>query len=128
MLRAGQFFTGKRYEGDFTVTYRQGETLTAAVKVDHNIVRLDEGDFETTLLRLRVGYFFTPRIFLQSFLQYSDQADVWSVNARFGWLDTAGTGLYMVYNEAQESHGLTSLTGPMTRSFIVKYSRQLRVL
>ena len=127
MFRGGEFFTGRRYEGDVTVTYRQGETLTASLKVDHNIVRLDEGDFETTLLRLRVGYFFTPRIFLQSFLQYSDQADVWSVNARFGWLDTAGTGLYMVYNEAQESHGLTSLTGPVTRSFIVKYSRQLRV-
>ncbi len=128
MLRGGQFFTGRRYEGDFTVTYRQGETLTAALNVDHNIVRLEEGDFETTLVRLRVGYFFTPRIFLQSFLQYSDQADVWSVNARFGWLDTAGTGLYIVYNEAQESYGLRRLSGPMTRSFIIKYSRQLRVL
>ena len=128
MFRGGQFFTGRRYEGDFTFTYRRGETLTADLKLDHNIVRLDEGDFETTLLRLRVGYFFTPRMFLQSFLQYSDQADVWSVNARFGWLDTAGTGLYVVYNEAQESYGLTSLVGPITRSFIVKYSRQLRVL
>ena len=128
VLRGGQFFTGTRYEGDFTVTYRRGEMFTAALKVDHNIVRLDEGDFETTMLRLRVGYFFTPRIFLQSFLQYSDQADVWALNARFGWLDTAGTGLYVVYNEVQESHGLTSLTGPMTRNFIVKYSRQLRVL
>ena len=127
-VHAGQFFSGKRYGGDATITYRQGETLTAALRIDHDIVRLDEGDFETTLLGLNLGYFFTPRIFLQSLVQYSDQADVWSVNARLGWLDTAGTGLYVVYNEAQESHGLTSLTGPITRSFIVKYSRQLRVL
>ena len=128
MLRAGQFFTGRRYEGDFTFTYRPGEALAASLSVNHNIVRLDQGDFETTLARLRVGYFFTPRIFLQSFLQYSDQADVWSVNTRFGWLDTAGTGLYVVYNEAQESLGLRRLSGPMTRSLIIKYSRQLRVL
>jgi hypothetical protein len=128
MLRTGQFFSGIRYGGDATITYRQGENITADLRLDHNIVRLDEGDFETTLVGLKVGYFFTPRIFLQTLLQYSDQADVWSVNTRFGWLDTAGTGLYVVYNEAQESHGLTSLTGPMSRSFIVKYSRQLRVL
>ena len=128
MMRAGQFFTGRRYEGDFTVTYRQGEVLSAALSVNHNIVRLDEGDFETTLVGLRVGYFFTPRIFLQSFLQYSDQANVWLLNTRFGWLDTAGTGLYVVYNEAQESHGLRRLNGPMTRGLIIKYSRQLRIL
>ena len=128
VARVGQFFSGRRYGGDATFTYRQGETLTADLRVDHTIVRLDEGDFETTLLGLKVGYFFTPRIFIQTFLQYSDQADVWSVNARFGLLDTAGTGLYVVYNEAQESRRLMSLTGPMTRSFIVKYSRQLRVL
>ena len=128
VLRTGQFFSGMRYGGDATITYRQGQNITADLKVDHNIIRLDEGDFETTLTSFKVGYFFTPRIFLQTLLQYSDQADVWSVNARFGWLDTAGTGLYVVYNEAQESHGLTSLTGPMNRSFIVKYSRQLRLM
>ncbi len=79
-------------------------------------------------VQLRVRPCPAIRIFLQTLLQYSDQADVWLVNARFGVLDTAGTGLYVVYNETQESHGLASLTGPMTRSFIVKYSRRLRVL
>ena len=128
MVHGGQFFSGTRYTGDMGITYRQGETLTAEFRFDHNIVRLDEGDLETTRTSFRVGYFFTPRIFLQTLLQYSDQADVWSVNARLGVLDTAGTGLYVVYNEAQESHGLASLTGPLTRSLIVKYSRQLRIL
>ncbi len=128
MVHGGQFFSGTRYTGDMGITYRQGETLTAEFRFDHNIVRLDEGDLKTTRTSFRVGYFFTPRIFLQTLLQYSDQADVWSVNARLGVLDTAGTGLYVVYNEAQESHGLASLTGPLTRSLIVKYSRQLRIL
>ena len=128
VTRAGQFFSGMRYGAEATLTFRQGETITADLDLDHNIIRLEEGDFETTLVGVKVGYFFTPRIFLQTLIQYSDQADVWSVNARAGWLDTAGTGLYVVYNEAQESHGLTRLSGPKTRSFIVKYSRQLRIL
>ncbi len=127
-FQVGGFFSGHQIGGNATFTYRRGAALSASVAINHNIVRLDEGDFETTLLGVRFGYFFTPRIFLQSLVQYSDQADTWSANVRFGVLDTAGTGLYVVYNEAQESHGLTDLVAPMTRSFIVKYSRQLRLL
>ena len=127
-FEVGGFFSGHQVGGNTTVTYRRGSALTASVALSHNIVRLDEGDFETTLLGARFSYFFTPRVFLQSLIQYSDQADTWSANVRFGVLDTAGTGLYIVYNEAQESHGLTSLVTPMSRSFIVKYSRQLRLL
>ncbi len=126
-FEVGGFFSGHQVGGNTTVTYRRGAALTASLALNHNIVRLDEGDFETTLLGVRFGYFFTPRVFLQSLIQYSDQADTWSANVRFGVLDTAGTGLYVVYNEAQESHGLRSLVTPMSRSFIVKYSRQLRL-
>jgi len=127
-FQGGGFFSGHQVGGNATVTYRRGAALTASVALNHNIVRLDEGDFETTLLGVRFGYFFTPRVFLQSLIQYSDQDDTWSANLRFGVLDTAGTGLYIVYNEAQESHGLRSLVTPKSRSFIVKYSRQLRLL
>ena len=35
-------------------------------------------DFDVLLLRLRVGYFFTPRIYVQSLIQYSDQAEIFS--------------------------------------------------
>ena len=126
-FEVGGFYSGHQTGGNATITYRRSSALTASVSLNHNIVRLDEGDFETTLLGVRFGYFFTPRVFLQSLIQYSDQADIWSANVRFGVLDTAGTGLYVVYNEAQESRGLTSLVTPQSRSFIVKYSRQLRL-
>lgn len=123
----GQFFDGHRYGGNVTVTYRKGATLSTSLLLDHNIVRLPEGNFDTSLLGLRLGYFFTPRIFLQSLVQYSDQADVWSVNARFAWLNTAGTGLYVVYNEAQEATSFSRLTQPLHRGLTVKYTRQVRV-
>ncbi len=123
----GGFFSGHRYGGNGTMTFRPSEAVTTSLLVDHNIVRMPEGDFETTLLGLRLAYFFTPRIFLQSLIQYSDQADVWSANVRFAILDTAGTGLYVVYNGAQQADRLTRWQDPISRGLIIKYARQLQI-
>jgi hypothetical protein len=121
----GGFYTGNKYGGNVTFTVRRGETLSSSLLVDHNIVRLPEGDFETTLLGLRLAYFFTPSVFVQSLVQYSDQADVWSANVRFAWLSTAGTGLYVVYNDARNAERLGRMGEPIHRGLIVKYARQM---
>jgi hypothetical protein len=121
----GGFYTGHKYGGNVTFTYRRGETLSSSLLVDHNVVRLPEGDFETTLLGLRLAYFFTPSVFVQSLFQYSNQADVWSANVRFAWLTTAGTGLYVVYNDSRNAERLSNLGEPIHRGLIVKYTRQL---
>lgn len=85
---------------------------------------LPQGDFTATLAGVNLGYFFTPRIYVQSLIQHSDQIDTWSANIRFGWLNTAGTGLFIVYNEVQ---GIETLTGPLGRSVYLKFTRQLNV-
>jgi hypothetical protein len=121
----GGFYDGQKNGGNVTVTYRRGETLSTSLLVDHNIVSLPEGDFTTTLLGLRLAYFFAPNVFVQSLFQYSDQADVWSANVRFAWLSTAGTGLYVVYNDSRNAFRLRELGEPIARGLIVKYTRQL---
>ena len=55
----------------------------------------------TNLAGTRVGYNFSPRIFAQSLIQYNDSDELWSVNFRFGWLQDANTGLFLVYNETE---------------------------
>jgi hypothetical protein len=122
-LDLGSFYTGTRYGGRATLTGRAA-ALTTSLIVDHNEVRLSQGDFHTSLLGWRFGYFFTPRVFLQSLLQYSNQAQVWSANIRFGWLNSAGTGLFIVYNEGQSAFGLTDLNQVLSRSLVVKYTHQ----
>ena len=92
--------------------------------MDYQDVHLDEGDFVRSLVGLRVGYFFSPRIFMQSLFQYNNQADVFSANVRFGWLNTAGTGLFIVLNDAEQANGVFDWTRPTTRSFVVKFTRQ----
>jgi hypothetical protein len=73
-----------------------------------------------------VSYNFTPLIYLQALVQYNDRADVWSSNIRFSWLNTAGTGLFIVYNDTEGLGDL--LIGPQNRAFIVKYTHQFDIL
>jgi hypothetical protein len=88
-------------------------------------VNLDQGDFIRRLIGVKAGYFFTPRIFLSSLVQYNNQASVWNANVRFAWLSAAGTGLFVVYNEGQQADGFFSWQQPQSRSLVVKYTRQL---
>lgn len=123
-LDAGQFYTGTRAGATTTFTVRHGTSLTSSLLVDYNDVRLDEGSFTRSLVGLRLNYYFTPRIFAASLLQYSDQAGAFASNARFGWLSTAGTGLFIVVNEGRQASGLFDWVRPQSRSLVVKYTRQ----
>ena len=119
----GEFYNGTRSGGNGTLTLRSA-SFTGSLLVDYTDVRLDQGDFVRELIGTRLGYFFTPRIFVQSLVQYNNQAQAWTANARFGWLNTAGTGLFVVFNEGQVADGFFDWVRPQSRSLILKYTRQ----
>jgi hypothetical protein len=123
-IEAGPFYNGTRYGATSTLTVRRGSALTSSLLLDYNQVRLDQGDFVRSLVGVRLGYFFTPRIFTQSLVQYNNQAGVFSANIRFGWLNTAGTGLFVVLNTAENATGLFAWDRAITRSFLIKFTRQ----
>ncbi len=125
VVTIGGFYSGHRKSLTNTVTAKVGATWAAALRFSHDDVDLREGSFETTLVGVRVAYSFTPRIFLQSLLQYNDQRDEFSGNVRFGWLDTAGTGLFLVFNTVRQT---VRPTGPIDRAFVVKFTRRLSVV
>ncbi len=72
-----------------------------------------------------MAWAFTPRTYLQSLIQYDNQTDDVFANIRLGFLNTAGTGLFFVYNEVQRT---LDPFGPRQRMFIVKYNRQFNVI
>jgi hypothetical protein len=120
----GPFYNGTRNGGSATLTFRHGASVSTSLLVDYNNVRLEQGDFERKLIGARIAYFFTPRIFLQSLTQYSNQSQIWSANARFGWLSTAGTGLFVVFNDGENADSFFSWRQPQSRSLLIKYARQ----
>ncbi len=125
-LRAdvGEFYNGTRRGGSVTLGARYSSLLTATLTGEYNDVRLDQGDFIRTLVATRVAYFFTPRVMFQALVQYSNQANAWTANARFSWLSTAGNGFFIVYNEGRWADSFFQLNQPQARSVILKYSRQ----
>jgi hypothetical protein len=87
---------------------------------------VNEGSFETAVYALNASYTFTPRIYLQASVQYNDDSEDIGTNLRFGWLDTAGTGLFIVYNDTEylgnmDPHGFRA--GPRQRQLVLKYTR-----
>ncbi len=127
----GGFYDGTRRGGSLALNFRGGDRLVTSGRVQYYDVRLAGGDFETMLLTLRAAWSFTPRVYLQSLVQYNDQTRNLSSNVRFGWLNTAGTGLFVVFNDLDHRgpfHRTGMEPGPMERTLVIKFTRQLAIL
>jgi len=120
MNRIGGFFGGDRINMTPTVRLRYKDRFTSEFSSNFNKVKLPGGNFTTNLLRARLTYSFTPKMYIQSLLQYNNQSDQWSMNWRFIWQQSAATGLYLVYNQSQDYDGIP--ISKSTKSFALKYS------
>jgi hypothetical protein len=120
----GRFMTGDQNSPTVQVVLRDSGRFTVDTTWSYRAISLPEGRFTTNLGNAGVTYNFTPSVFVQSLIQYNDRTDRWSTNLRFHWLQTAGTGLFVVYNDTEALNGL----GPVNRAFIVKYVRQFDIL
>ena len=125
-VTTGGFFGGSRVSVASLLRGRLGESFNAYADFSRNDVSLPEGRFVTNLLKLRLSYSFTPRLYVQALLQYNDVIDNWSTNLRLGWLQTANTGLFVVYNENRDP--TQGGVGLRDRSFTVKYSHMFDLL
>ena len=115
----GGRFGGDRASISQWVAYRRGETFRTSLTFSYSDFDLPGGDFTAHLARLRLSYSFSPRIQLQALVQYNELADTIGTNIRFSWLQSASSGLFLVYNEVDERAVGAPPTG---REFILKYS------
>ncbi len=120
---AGGFFGGTRVSLRPIVRLRTGQKFNTELNWQRVDVRLPGGKFVTNVARMRLSYSFTPRIFAQTLAQYNNTTGTMNTNLRFGWLQAANTGLFVVWNdtEATDAFGRPS----EGRSFTIKYSRQI---
>ena len=120
MNRIGGFFGGDRINVTPTVRFRFKDKITSELSMNYNNVKLPFGNFTTNLIRARITYAFTPKMYVQSLIQYNSRSDQWSMNGRFTWQQSAATGLYLVYNHIQDYDGIPIESS--TKSFVIKYS------
>ena len=122
----GGFYSGMRFGPNASVSYRSGDRFAAALQGNWFDVRLDEGNFTTAVFRFTASYSFSPRVFLQSSIQYNDDVEDLSSNVRLTFLERGGSGLFIVYNDAAHLGALDRTgiaAGPRQRQFVIKYSR-----
>ena len=120
----GGFLSGNQNTILQQVIVRQGGKFAVDATWARRDIDLPQGAFVTNLGNMRVTYNVTPSVSAQSLIQYNDRTDRWSMNLRFHWLGTAGTGFFVVYNDTESLNGM----GPVNRAFIVKYVRQFDLL
>ncbi len=126
MFFYGGFFSGNYFSMNPTLKVRSGEQFNVQLTWNWNDIRLREGNFMTNIIRTRIAYSFTPRIFVQGLFQYNDVIKNFSTNVRFGWIQTSNTGLFVVYNENTDVAGTTYSF--KDRSIVIKYSYLIDVL
>ena len=83
------------------------------------------GDFEVDIARFRATYAFSPRMTIQTLVQYNKRDDSFHQFA-ICMAAVRQCGLYIVYNEVDEN---SSLFAPRedAQQFAIKYSRILNI-
>ena len=121
----GGYFGGSRISSSNKVNLRLGDKFNTETNFNYNRLKLPNGLTNVVITGVRLAYSFTPRMFLQSLVQYNNVSEITSVNARFGWLKNANTGLFVVINIVKDNDFLNQLNN---QSITIKYSYQFDLL
>ncbi len=128
----GGFLSGSQVSLTPSLSIRKEGVVTSTLRWAHNDIDLPEGKFTTNLVSARVTYNLSTLANISTLVQYNDRTKRHSYNIRFTWLRTAASGLYVVYNDTEgfdsAASGSFNGTGPVNRTFIIKYSHQIDVL
>ena len=121
----GGYFGGDRIANSGTLKYRLGDRFNSSLIFSHNDISLPSGDLTALVGGLRLSYSFTPRMFVQSLIQHNNVSNITSVNARFGWLRNANTGLFVVFNIVKDDDLLDGINNQV---ITVKYTHRFNIL
>lgn len=121
----GGYFNGMRYSNSGTANFRIGDKFVSSLTMSHNDIQLDTGNTTALVGGLRLAYSFTPRIFIQSLIQRNNVSEITSVNARFGWLQNANTGLFVVFNIVKDDNAIDVLNN---QTLTIKYTHRFDLM
>lgn len=125
------FQRGGFYGGEITsLTYSRGRiSVTPQLSLEPsfslNWVAVPRGEFTAGLVRQRVDYAFTPRMFVSALFQYSSAEKSFGTNIRLRWEYRPGSELFVVYTGQRTSVG-DILPVLNERAFAIKVTRLLR--
>ena len=94
----GSYFGGSKISNNASLNFRYGDKFRSQLSVNANNISINKDKLNAVISGLNLTYSFTPRMFIQSFAQYNNVSNLLSINTRFGLLNDANTGLFVVFN------------------------------
>jgi hypothetical protein len=122
----GDFYSGTGKAVSYWGRVELTKQFTLEPTISVNWVDLAEGEFTTTLVRLRTDYMFTPRAFLGALLQYNSSNDSLSSNIRFRWEYQPGSDIFVVYSDGRDTTFGGGYPQLENRSLVFKITRLFR--
>jgi hypothetical protein len=126
-VQAGQFWNGTIRSLNYTAARISVlKQFSIEPTVQHSRVKLPTGDFNTTLLRTRADYAFSPRMFASALVQYNSADRSFSSNLRYRWEYKLGSEFFVVYTDERDTR-TGGYPGLKNRAFVVKATRFFRL-
>jgi hypothetical protein len=127
VYEAGTFYSGDRHTVSVNAARMQ---VTPQVSLEPslslNFVDVREGAFRATVVRNRVTYTITPRMYVSGIVQYNSTATSFGSNIRFRWEYKPGSELFVVYTDDYDTEALPYATALRNRALVVKVNRLFR--
>lgn len=112
----GEFYGGDRTQLAGGVTLKPNYQFSINMTYEQNHVQGPQGQFTSRVIGSKFIYGFSPRAFLNAFLQYNADTQLFSSNIRLDILHRPLSNLYVVYNDTRD----TAVGTLRERAFVVK--------
>ena len=89
---------GRLHQLQLEAAWTPSPLVTFLVNAEHDIGRLEQGDFDLTLVGTRIRLNVSPNLQLNSFLQYDSEDRSFGTNTRLRWTFHPRGDLFVIYN------------------------------
>jgi hypothetical protein len=94
----GGFYTGSLDRLELEAAWTPSPLVTFLVNAEHAIGRLEQGDFDLTLVGTKIRLNVSPDLQLNSFVQYDSTDRSFGTNTRLRWTFHPRGDLFVIYN------------------------------
>jgi hypothetical protein len=103
-ISGGGYFDGHRIGASANLSWNPGAALALGVESVANRIELPAGRADVLITRLRVGTALGTRLTANGFIQHNSSGRVITPNIRIRYNAREGSDLFLVYNEAVNTH------------------------
>lgn len=94
----GQFYTGTSRSIDVGLDLRLAPHVITGWNTEVEWVRLPQGNFTAQTMQFRFDYAYTPRLGSAFWLQWDNESERMTLNARLHWIPKPGSDAYLVWD------------------------------